>query len=57
MEVSWELIVADDGSSDRTAAIVEEASADPRVRLLSHPANLGWSSLEDWLQGARGGLL
>ena len=55
MEVSWELIVADDGSSDRTAAIVEEASADPRVRLLSHPANFGvGAALRTGFKGARG---
>lgn len=37
-----EIIVCDDGSADRTAALVEEASArDPRVRLVRHPQNRG----------------
>ncbi|MSQ33089.1 MAG: glycosyltransferase family 2 protein [Dehalococcoidia bacterium] len=34
----WEVLVADDGSNDRTAAIVQECSArEGRVRLLSGP--------------------
>lgn len=37
-----EIIVCDDGSGDRTAALVEEASArDPRIRLVRHPQNRG----------------
>ena len=36
----FELIVVDDGSTDRTCAIVE-AFGDPRVRLVSNGANLG----------------
>ena len=40
----WELLVVDDGSRDRTAAIVSEWSArDARVRLLSQPRNMGYS--------------
>jgi dolichol-phosphate mannosyltransferase len=40
----WELLVVDDGSRDRTAAIVSEWSAgDERVRLLRQPRNLGYS--------------
>ena len=38
-----EVIVVDDGSTDRTAAIVGEVAAkDPRVRLVTHPANRGY---------------
>lgn len=37
---SWELLVVDDGSVDRTAAIVR-ALTDPRVRLIQQPSNRG----------------
>jgi dolichol-phosphate mannosyltransferase len=37
-----EIIVCDDGSADRTAALVEAASeAEPRIRLVRHPENRG----------------
>jgi glycosyltransferase involved in cell wall biosynthesis len=39
----WEVIVVDDGSTDRTAAITRElAAADGRIRLVSHPSNIGF---------------
>ncbi len=39
----YEIIVVDDGSTDRTAALVEEAShADPKVRLVPHEMNRGY---------------
>ncbi len=38
-----EVIVVDDGSADRTAAIVREVGTrDPRVRLVSHASNRGY---------------
>jgi glycosyltransferase involved in cell wall biosynthesis len=38
--VDHEVVVVDDGSTDRTAALVE-SRRDPRVRLIRHPANRG----------------
>jgi dolichol-phosphate mannosyltransferase len=41
----YEIIVVDDGSSDRTAAVIQEAAVrHPRVRLLQHQSNLGYSA-------------
>jgi glycosyltransferase involved in cell wall biosynthesis len=38
----WELLVVDDGSTDRTAAAVEAAAAhDPRIRLIRPAAHVG----------------
>ncbi|MBI4432162.1 MAG: glycosyltransferase family 2 protein [Candidatus Omnitrophica bacterium] len=43
--VDYEVIVVDDGSSDRSAAIVSQWSAkNPRVRLVKHPHNMGYGA-------------
>jgi glycosyltransferase involved in cell wall biosynthesis len=43
--LDFEVIVVNDGSKDRTQAIVEEiATADRRVRLLNHAANQGYGA-------------
>lgn len=41
----YEIIVVDDGSADRTAAIVEKIAAeDPRVRIVRHGRNRGYGA-------------
>jgi glycosyltransferase involved in cell wall biosynthesis len=41
----YEIIVVDDGSHDRTAAVVEDlARRDPHVRLVSHEGNRGYGA-------------
>jgi glycosyltransferase involved in cell wall biosynthesis len=45
MGVDYELILVDDGSADQTPRIVDAiAAADPRVRVIHHPTNLGYGS-------------
>ena len=42
----WELVIVDDGSTDRTPELIAQFAAnEPRVRLVRHPRNLnvGWA--------------
>ncbi|MDH3735200.1 MAG: glycosyltransferase family 2 protein [Gemmatimonadota bacterium] len=42
--IGWELVLVDDGSSDRTVAVVKSHTADPRVRLVRLARNYGQST-------------
>lgn len=53
-ELDWELIVCDDGSSDRTPELMNRY-ADPRVYYLRHPQNVGKSNnMRSGFEAARG---
>jgi glycosyltransferase involved in cell wall biosynthesis len=51
----WEIIVIDDGSKDKTGAIVKSlAKKDPRIRLITHSPNRGYGeALKSGLYGAK----
>ena len=55
----FEIVVVDDGSRDRSVAIVEAwREREPRIRLLRHAANRGYgAALRAGLRGARGELV
>lgn len=50
-----EIVVVDDGSRDATARrVLDEAGADPRVRLVQHPQNRGYgAAVKTGLRAAR----
>ena len=51
----WELLVVDDGSADRTAAVVaERAASDPRVRLVPGAHKGKGAALRQGMMAARG---
>ena len=37
----WRLLIADDGSDDQTAELIEQQRSDPRVKVVRRPQNLG----------------
>jgi len=37
----WRLLIADDGSDDQTAELIERQRSDPRVKVVTRPKNLG----------------
>lgn len=56
---SWEILLVDDGSRDRTRALAAElAAADPRVRVLAHAKNFGRGrALRTGFAAARGAVV
>jgi glycosyltransferase involved in cell wall biosynthesis len=58
-ELAGELILVDDGSRDGSAALLEaRRRADPRARVITHPANRGYgAALRSGLRAARGDLV
>jgi len=57
--LDWELLLVDDGSRDRSLAVMRElAAADPRLRVLAHRRNAGQSAaLASGFRAARGGIV
>ncbi len=57
-DVSLELVIVDDGSSDDTPSVLSELSADPRVKVMTHTRNRGLpASLNDGIANGRGKLV
>lgn len=59
LAMEHEIIVVDDGSLDRTVALVRETIAeDPTIRLIEHPVNRGYgAALKSGLRTAKGDLV
>ena len=50
----WELLLIDDASTDNTAEVIPSFS-DPRIRVVTHPINLGHArTMNEGLRSARG---
>ncbi|MCZ7651284.1 MAG: glycosyltransferase family 2 protein [Thermoanaerobaculia bacterium] len=56
LDLAWELLLVDDGSRDRSLAVMRElAAADPRLRVLAHRRNAGQTAaLASGFRAARG---
>jgi len=59
LRVDFEIVIVDDGSQDRSAAVLDAWSRrDPRIRSVHHPTNLGYgAALRAGLREARGKLV
>ena len=45
LDIDYEIIIVDDGSSDATGQIADQlASSNPRVKVVHHPTNLGYGA-------------
>ena len=43
LHIDWEVIIVNDGSTDKTAEVVDSlAKTNPKIRVIHHPKNLGY---------------
>jgi len=52
---NWEMVVVDDGSTDKTGLILEKiARHDPRIRIITHAVNMGFGqTIKDGIAASR----